>query len=128
MEVRKREFICQLDQIAQQKLKTLATQRDQINLVQAQLSSCLNFVKESLQIGSKEEILAMKKPVVKQVEEITAEFKAAVLVPQDQEDFRGHVPKHASSLARSTPIQSPQRGATQQARLWRLQQLESRLP
>jgi len=88
LEVRKRELIGQLDQIARQKLKTLAAQRDQINLVQAQLSSCLNFVKESLRTGSKEEILAIKKPVVKQVEEITAEFKADVLVPQEQEDIR----------------------------------------
>ena len=88
LEVRKTELIGQLDQITQRKLKTLATQRDQINLVQAQLSSCLNFVKESLRTGSEGEILAMKKPVVKQVEEIKAEFKADVLVPQEQEDIR----------------------------------------
>jgi len=45
-------------------------------------------VKESLRTGSEGEILAMKKPVVKQVEEITAEFKAEVLVPQEQADIR----------------------------------------
>ena len=88
LEVRKTELIGQLDQITQQKLKTLAAQRDQIELVQTQLSSCLEFVKESLRIGSEGEILAMKKPVVKQVEEITAEFKAEVLVPQERADIR----------------------------------------
>ena len=88
LEVRKTELIGQLDQITQQKLKTLAAQRDQIELVQTQLSSCLEFVKESLRTGSEGEILAMKKPVVKQVEEITAEFKAEVLVPQEQADIR----------------------------------------
>ena len=81
LEVRKTELIGQLDQITQRKLKTLAAQKDQIELVQTQLSSCLDFVKESLRTGSEGEILAMKKPVVKQVEEITAEFKAEVLVP-----------------------------------------------
>ena len=45
-------------------------------------------MKESLRTGSEGEILAMKKPVVKQVEEITAEFKAEVLVPQEQADIR----------------------------------------
>ena len=88
LEVRKTELIGQLDQITQRKLKTLAAKRDQIELVQTQLSSCLNFVKESLQTGSEGEILAMKKPVVKQLEEITAEFKAEVLVPQERADIR----------------------------------------
>ena len=88
LEVRKTELIGQLDQITQRKLKTLAAQRDQIELVQTQLSSCLDFVKESLRTGSEGEILAMKKPVVKQVEEITAEFKAEVLVPQERADIR----------------------------------------
>ena len=88
LEVRKTELIGQLDKTTQQKLKTLAAQRDQIELVQTQLSSCLEFVKESLRTGSEGEILAMKKPVVKQVEEITAEFKAEVLVPQERADVR----------------------------------------
>ena len=88
LDVRKTELIGQLDHITQQKLKTLAAQRDQIELVQTQLSSCLDFVKESLRTGSEGEILAMKKPVVKQVEEITAEFKAEVLVPQERADIR----------------------------------------
>ena len=88
LEVRKTELIGQLDQITQRKLKTLAAQKDQIELVQIQLSSCVNFVKESLRTGSEGEILAMKKPVVKQVEEITAEFKTDVLVPQERPDIR----------------------------------------
>ena len=88
LEVRKTELIGQLDHITQRKLKTLAAQRDQIELVQTQLSSCLDFVKESLRTGSEGEILAMKKPVVKQVEEITAEFKAEALVPQERADIR----------------------------------------
>ena len=88
LEVRKTELIGQLDNITQQKLKILAAQRNQIELVQAQLKSCLDFVKESLRTGSEGEILAMKKPVVKQVEEMTAEFKAEVLAPQERADIR----------------------------------------
>ena len=88
LEVRKTELISQLDQITQQKLKTLAAQRYQIELVRAQLGSCVDFVKESLRTGSEEEILAMKKPVMKQVKEITTEFKAEVLVPQERADIR----------------------------------------
>ena len=88
LEVRKTELIGHLDEITQQKLKTLAAQRDQIELVQTQLSSCLSFVKESLRTGSEGEILAMKKPVVKQVEEIAADFKVEIFVPQERADIR----------------------------------------
>ena len=84
VEVRKMELISQLDGMTQQKLKNLAAQRDQFELVQTQLSSCLDFVSESLRTGSEEEILAMKKPVVKQ---ITAEFRPDTLVPREQADI-----------------------------------------
>ena len=87
LEVRKTELIGELDQITQMKLKILAAQRDQIELVQTQLSSCLDFVKKSLRTGSEVEILAMKKPVVKQVEKITAEFKTEILAPQERADI-----------------------------------------
>ena len=79
LEVRKTELIGHLDQITQKKLKTLAAQRDQIEVVQTQLSSCLDFVKESLRTGREGEILAVK---------ITAEFKAEDLVPQERADIR----------------------------------------
>ena len=88
LEVRKTKLIGQLDHITQRKLKTLAAQKDQIELAQTQLSSCLDFVKESLRTGSEGEILAMKKPVVKQVEEITAEFNIDDLAPQERADIR----------------------------------------
>ena len=59
-----------------------------MELVRTQLSSYLNFVKESLRTGSEGEILAMKKPVVNRVEEITAKFKVEILVPQEQAYIR----------------------------------------
>jgi len=88
LEVREGELVNQLNQITQQKLKSLAAQREQVELVQAQLSSCLNFVRESLRTGAEGEILAMKKPVVKQLGEITAEFKPDCLVPQERANIR----------------------------------------
>ena len=88
LEARKVELLGQLDQITQQKLKNLAAQRDQVELVQTQLSSCCDFVNKSLQTGSQGEILAMKKPVVKQIKEITADLKPNALVPQEQADIK----------------------------------------
>ena len=84
LEERKTELIGQLDQLTQQKMKSLAAQRDEFELVQTRLSSCLDFVSESLRTGSQAEILAAKKPVVQQIEEMTAEFKPELLVPAEQ--------------------------------------------
>ena len=88
LEERKTELIGQLDQLTQQKMKSLAAQRDEFELVQTRLSSCLDFVSESLRTGSQAEILAAKKPVVQQIEEMTAEFKPELLVPAEWADLR----------------------------------------
>ena len=84
LEVRKTELIGQLDQITQQKLKTLAAQKDSIELVQAKINSWLDFVNDSLRTGSEGEILAMKKQLVKQAEVIAGEYKVMDLMPQEQ--------------------------------------------
>ena len=88
LEERKTELIGQLDKLTQQKMKSLAAQRDVFELVQTQLSSCLDFVSESLRTGSQAEILAAKKPVVQQIEEMTAEFKPELLVLAEQADLK----------------------------------------
>ena len=88
LEERKAELIGQLDQLTQQKLKNLAAQKDEFELIQTQLSSCLDFVSESLRTGSPAEILAVKKPVVQQITEMTAEFKPDVLALVEQADLK----------------------------------------
>ena len=87
VEVRKTKLIGQLDQMTQQKLKTLSIQRDELELVQTRLNSCLQFVSDSLKTGSEGEILAMEKSVVQQVKETCAEFDTNKLPPQEQADM-----------------------------------------
>ena len=89
LEQRRTELVGQLHQLTQQKLKGLAAQRDQCELVQTQLSSCLDYVEGSLKTGSKGEILAMKIPVLKHIEQITLDFKIkpSTLAPQHVADI-----------------------------------------
>ena len=87
MEVRKTELIGELDKMTQQKLKTLSIQRDELDLVQTRLNSCLQFVNDSLKTGSEGEILAMEKPVVQQVKEMCAEYDPSKLQPCEQADM-----------------------------------------
>ena len=84
LEVRRAELVSEVEQVSQQKLKCLAAQREQFELMEAQLRSCRDFVQDSLCTGSEAEILAMKKPVVKQMNDLTSSFKPETLAPVER--------------------------------------------
>ena len=88
LDVRKTELISVLHQITQAKLKGLATQRDEMETIQAQLSSCLDFVKKSLQTESQGDVLTMKRNIVKQVKELTTPFQPDTLKPNTDADIK----------------------------------------
>ena len=81
LEARKADLDSQVDQLANQKLKNLAAQKDEVETVQTQLVSCLSFVRESLRTGSQGEVMKMKKTVMKQIKEMTDNFKPDMLPP-----------------------------------------------
>ncbi len=86
LDVRKTELIGQLHQMIQRKLKTLATQRDHMETIQAQLSSCIHFVNESLKTSSQGEVMKMKTTIGKQVKELTTPFQPDLLKPNTEAD------------------------------------------
>ena len=85
LEVRKTELVGLVDQAAQQKLKGLAAQKDQLELKEAQLQSCRRFVQESLRTGSQGEILRMKRSLVRQIKELT---RTRLLEPVEQVELK----------------------------------------
>ena len=89
LKVTQEELIVQLDQMTQQKLKNAAAQQDQLELVYSYsvLKSCCGFLLESLVSGGQVEILAMVKPFVQQVQDVTPTFKPECLVPDKQADL-----------------------------------------
>jgi hypothetical protein len=86
LEARKAELVGQMKQLIQTKRKNLAAQKDEMETVHAQLASCLSFVRESLRTGSEGEVMKMKKAVVKQIKEITDNFKPDMLPPCELAD------------------------------------------
>ena len=88
LEVRRTELIGQLHEMIQRKLKNLAVQRDEIETIQAQLSSCLDFTRESLKTSNQEEILMMKTNIVNQVKELTTPFPQDILEPNTKADVK----------------------------------------
>ena len=87
LEVRKTQLICELHRMTQEKLKGLAVQRDQLESIQIQLSSCLEFAKERGKKGHQGEVLKMKTNLVKQVKELTTAFQPDVLKPDTEADM-----------------------------------------
>ena len=81
LDVRKAELINDLHQLTQTKLKSLAAQRDQLETTQAQLSSCLVFMRENLKTGNQGEALLMKSTTVRQVKELITTFQPDMLEP-----------------------------------------------
>ena len=90
LDVRKTELISTLYQITQDKLKGLATQKDEMETIQAQLSSCLDFVRKSLEIEteSQGDVLMTKINIVKRVKELTTPFQPYFLKPNAEADMR----------------------------------------
>ena len=88
LDVRKTELISQLHKMTQRKLKELAIQKDQMETILAQLSSCLDFVGESLKTGNQGEVLMMKTNIVKKVKELTSPFQPGVLEPNEKVDMK----------------------------------------
>ena len=88
LEVRRIELIKELDRLAQAKLKSLATQREQMETIQAQLSRCLHSLTENFKPGSQDKlVLLMKSNIVKQAEELTTTFEPDILMPSTEADM-----------------------------------------
>ena len=88
LDARETELVGQTEQTAQQKLKTLAAQRDGFELQLGQLRSCHDFVEESRRTCRQGEILGMKGPLVKQINDLTGSFKPEALGLAEQADMR----------------------------------------
>ena len=84
LEQRRTELIGQLDQLTQHKLKSLAAQRDQVELLHTQVSSCLEYVEDSFKTGTQEEILGMKGSLLQQINQLTGDLNSDILVPKEE--------------------------------------------
>ena len=87
LNVRETELVHQLHRITQSKLKALAVQRDKVETILAQLSSCLLFMGESLREANKDDALMMKTNTVNTVKELTTPFQPDSLKPSAEADI-----------------------------------------
>ena len=88
LEARETELVGQAEQTAEQKLKTLAAQRDGFELQLGQLRRCQEFVEESRHTCSQGEILRIKGTLMKQVNDLTGSFEPETLALAEQADMK----------------------------------------
>ena len=102
LDARKTILIDQLYQLSQSKLKTLVSQREQIETSSAQLSSCLDFVRESMLMGSQGDVIRMKSVVVKKVRELSNDttFQTIPLKPMIEADIAFSVSTDINAMLR----------------------------
>ncbi len=60
LDQRKAELVGEMEMMTQQKLKGLAAQRDQVEITQVKLASCLEYAEGGLETGTECEVLEIK--------------------------------------------------------------------
>ena len=98
LDIRRTKLIGRLHQLTQRKQKDLAAQKDQAETVHAQLSSCQDFMKQSLETDRWGEVLKMKTTVLKQVKELTTTVQPDALKPNTKADIAFSAPADITTL------------------------------
>ncbi len=88
LDQRKTELVDELEILTKQKLKALATQKDHVKTTEAKLSSCVKYAEDGLKTSTDDEILEMKVPILKRVEQISAEFDPNTIAPETMADMK----------------------------------------
>ena len=87
LDQRRAELVGELEMLTQQKLKDLAAQRDQVEITQVKLTSCLEYAEGGLKTGTDGEVLEMKTSVLKRVQQISTEFDQNTIKPETKADI-----------------------------------------
>ena len=87
LDIRRTELISRLHQLTQRKLKDLAAERDQAETIHAQLSSCQDYMKQSIGTDRWGEALKMKTTVLKHVKKLTTTVQPDALKPNTKADI-----------------------------------------
>ena len=87
LDQRRAELVAQLNVSVQKKLKELAAQKDLVETTQTKMSSCLEYAEAGLETGTEGEVMRMKAPVLRRIDNITAEFDLDAIQPKTEADI-----------------------------------------
>ena len=98
---REAELIMQIDKLAQDELKSLAVQRDQIETTLAQLCGSLDFLRKGIWTGNEQDVLSMKTNTLVEVKELTTPFETDMLVLNTEFDLKFAVSPDVTAACRN---------------------------
>ncbi len=87
LDQRRAQLVGELEMLTHQNLKDLAAQRDQVEITQVKLASCLEYAEGGLKTGTDGEVLEMKISVIKRVEQVCTEFELNAIQPETKADM-----------------------------------------
>ena len=88
IDTREDYLIGQLNQITRRKLKSLASQKEQITILQVQLNSCIEFTRESLKTDTQlTKVLGMKRDILGQARDLTAALEPLIFTLNTKADI-----------------------------------------
>ena len=79
LDQRRTELVGELEMMTQQKLKDLATKRDQVELSKANIVGCLENTSSVLETGPEGEVLTKKETLLRQIEEAVTDYLPEVI-------------------------------------------------
>ena len=82
LEKRKASLMAILESETAEKLKELATHRENVETMYVRMTSCVDYTESSLEMGAESKVVTMKTPVLKQIEQITKDFDPDAIEPQ----------------------------------------------
>ena len=113
IDLRRTELLSELQRVSQDKLQSLAFQQDQLEMSQAQLSSCVQFMRDSLQQTDGGEVLVMKSSIMNQIREVTSKFKPNMLkVATDADVAFSSTPEATEALQKFGTIVASETSST----------------
>ena len=80
---RKNELTSELDTIVQHKMKVLIAQKDQLETIHTQVTSCVEFCNDMLKSGTDADILNLKRTLTERAFEITSNASNLILEPEE---------------------------------------------
>ena len=85
---RRTELVDQLQELTQEKLKGLTSQRDHMEIIFTRLRKCIIFIKESLNSSKRGHVLKMKPTISEQVMKCSTPIQADILRPSTEADMK----------------------------------------
>ncbi len=88
LDQRKEQILQLLETKTQNKLQELSAHQESVEILQLQMTTCLEYTNSGLKNGTKGEVMSIKGPVLQRVGEVMKKFSTTLIEPQTRADTK----------------------------------------